>query len=52
MPLYNKYVGTMCDDLFPFSLREIGIVKGKYGFEITRGKEGPKTTRKPPKPSG
>ncbi len=36
--LYNKYVGSMCDELFPFSLREIGMVKGKNGFEITRGK--------------
>jgi len=44
--VYNKYVGSMCDDLFPFSLREIGIMKGKYGFEITRGKEGPENDKK------
>jgi len=44
--MYNKHVGTMCDELFPFSLRDIGIMKGKYGFEITRGKEGPKDDKK------
>ena len=44
--MYNKYVGTMCDDLFPFSLRGIRIMKGKYGFEITRGKEAPKDDKK------
>ncbi len=44
--MYNKYVGTMCDDLFPFSSRGIRIMKGKYGFEITRGKEAPKDDKK------
>lgn len=44
--MYNKHVGTMCDELFPFSLRGIRIMKGKYGFEITRGKEGPKDDKK------
>ena len=44
--MYNKHVGTMCDELFPFSLRDIGVMKGKYGFEITRGKEGPKDDKK------
>jgi hypothetical protein len=44
--MYNKHVGTMCDELFPFSLGGIGIMKGKSGFEITRGKEGPRDDRK------
>ncbi len=44
--MYNKHVGTTCDELFPFSLREIAIAKGKYGFEITRGKEGLKNNNK------
>ena len=44
--MYNKHVGGMADELFPFSLREIGVMKGKYGFEITRGKGGPKDDKK------
>ncbi len=44
--MYNKHVGITCDELFPFSLREIAIAKGKYGYEITRGKEGLKNNNK------
>jgi hypothetical protein len=44
--MYNKYVGTTCDELFPFSVRDIAIVKGKYGFEIARGKERLKDDKK------
>ncbi|MGD0229428.1 MAG: hypothetical protein ABSC19_03590 [Syntrophorhabdales bacterium] len=42
--LYDKHVGTMCDELFPFSLGHIGIAKGRQGFEITSGKGGLKVT--------
>ncbi len=44
--MYNKHVGTMCDGLFPFSSREIAIVKGKSGFMITRGERGLQDGRK------
>jgi len=44
--MYNKHVGAMADELFPFSSREIGVMKGRYGFEITSGKEGPKEDKK------
>jgi len=44
--LYNKYVGSMADGLFPYSLGEVGIVKGNCGFEIARVKEGLKEDKK------
>jgi hypothetical protein len=44
--MYNKHVGAMADELFPFSSRKIGVMKGRYGFEITSGKEGPKEDKK------
>ena len=44
--LYNKYVGSMADDLFPYCLGEVGIVKGSGGFEIVRVKDGFKDHRK------
>ena len=37
--LYNKHVGGACDELFPFFVKEMGIEKGTYGFQLTRSKE-------------
>lgn len=37
--LYNKYVSNTCDELFPFSLKQAGVAKGRSGFVLTAGKE-------------
>ncbi|MGA3173744.1 MAG: hypothetical protein ABSE25_04875 [Syntrophorhabdales bacterium] len=39
LALYNKYVGAQCDGLFPYSLGQTGIARGKYGFEMTKGED-------------
>jgi hypothetical protein len=41
--LYDKYVSGICDDVFPFSLKQVGIAKGPGGeFRLTWGKGTPK----------
>lgn len=37
--LYNRYVSNTCDELFPFSTRQAGMVKGPSGFSLTNGRE-------------
>ncbi|OPY69574.1 MAG: hypothetical protein A4E57_01059 [Syntrophorhabdaceae bacterium PtaU1.Bin034] len=42
LSLYEKHVGNTCDEIFPFSVKELGIAKGARGFQLTTGKEGPR----------
>ncbi len=37
--LYDRYVSNTCDELFPFSVRQAGIVKGRSGFSLTSSKD-------------
>lgn len=37
--LYDRYVSNTCDELFPFSLKQAGVTKGRSGFALTPGKE-------------
>jgi hypothetical protein len=37
--LYDRYVSSTCDELFPFSVGQMGIAKVRSGFVLTSGKE-------------
>jgi hypothetical protein len=38
--LYDRYVGDSCNEVFPFSLNQVGVARGPRGeFRITRGTE-------------
>jgi hypothetical protein len=45
--LYGKYVGKTCDEIFPFSLSQVGMAKGSHGeFRLITGKAVPKEGNK------
>ncbi len=46
--LYNKYVGGVADELLPYSLGEVEMVKAGAGFEIARVAGKPKDDKKVP----
>lgn len=37
--LYDRYVSNVCDELFPYSSKNVGIAKGRSGFVLTSGRE-------------
>ncbi len=49
--LYDKYVANTCDEIFPFSLKQIGVARGsKGGFRLTGGREAPRESARAAEP--